>query len=144
MYEKVSLENAIGQMDDMGFCPIESCKQLAHIDKNSNSGLCSFCNFRYCLDCKAQYHPNKRCGIHRIDKLERLNEETKVKVEDLIAQNENSAEILSKLYMKIHTKRCPNGKCSVPIVKEESGCTHIQCTRCFTWICWKCGMAAKG
>lgn len=25
LYEKVSLENAISQMDDMGWCPIPSC-----------------------------------------------------------------------------------------------------------------------
>ena len=32
-YEKLSLDNAISQMDDMGWCPIPSCSQLAHIEK---------------------------------------------------------------------------------------------------------------
>lgn len=32
-YEKLSLENAISQMDDMGWCPLTGCSALAHIDK---------------------------------------------------------------------------------------------------------------
>lgn len=32
-YEKLSLDNAIAQMDDMGWCPLPGCNQLAHIEK---------------------------------------------------------------------------------------------------------------
>ena len=62
----------------------------------------------------------------------------------IVKENEASAEVLSKLYIKLNTKPCPNIKCGVPIYKDESGCTHVQCTRCHTWMCWKCGSAAKG
>jgi hypothetical protein len=33
-YEKLSLDNAIDQMEDMGWCPLPSCSQLAHIEKD--------------------------------------------------------------------------------------------------------------
>jgi len=33
-YEKLSLDNAIAQMDDMGWCPIPNCNQLAHIERD--------------------------------------------------------------------------------------------------------------
>lgn len=33
-YEKLSLDNAIDQMDDMGWCPLPSCSQLAIIEKD--------------------------------------------------------------------------------------------------------------
>ena len=66
-YEKLSVENAIAQMDDMGWCPLPSCSQLAHIDKDLNMGKCTFCDFRFCLDCNDSYHPGKRCPINRVD-----------------------------------------------------------------------------
>ena len=33
-FEKLSVENAIAQMDDMGWCPLPGCGQLAHIEKS--------------------------------------------------------------------------------------------------------------
>lgn len=66
-YEKLSLDNAIAQMDDMGWCPLPSCKQIANIDKAANHGKCSFCDFVFCLDCHERVHPFKRCLINRVD-----------------------------------------------------------------------------
>lgn len=68
-YEKLSLDNAIAQMDDMGWCPLPTCSQLAHIEKKLNTGRCTFCDFMFCLDCKQAHHPFKRCSIHRLDLL---------------------------------------------------------------------------
>lgn len=69
-FEKLSVENAIAQMDDMGWCPLPTCGQLAHIEKENGLGKCTFCDFRFCLECKERYHPYKRCMINRIDLLE--------------------------------------------------------------------------
>lgn len=143
-YEQVSLENAISQMDDMGWCPLSSCSQLAHIDRPSNSGTCSFCQFHFCLDCKQHYHPFKRCAILRVDMQENLNENVQEQVNEIIRNNEESEDILSRLFIKLNTKSCPNPKCRVPISKDASGCTQIQCTRCFNYFCWACGAPAKG
>lgn len=66
-YEKLSLDNAIAQMDDMGWCPLPGCGQLAHIEKDQNLGRCTFCDYAYCLDCKDRIHPLKRCLINRVD-----------------------------------------------------------------------------
>ena len=66
-YEKLSVDNAIAQMDDMGWCPLPTCSQLAHIEKDLNMGKCTFCDFRFCLDCNDSYHPFKRCPINRVD-----------------------------------------------------------------------------
>lgn len=73
-YEKLSLENAIANMDDMGWCPIAGCSQLANIEKKSNYGQCTFCDFKFCLDCKDRYHPQKRCAIHRVDLMKDFND----------------------------------------------------------------------
>lgn len=39
-YEKFSLEHAISQMDDIGWCPMPGCKSLANLEKSENTGRC--------------------------------------------------------------------------------------------------------
>ena len=110
-------------MDDMGWCPLKNCGQLAHIDKSKNQGRCTFCDLIFCLDCNERSHPFKRCKIHRLDLLESFKS-----TDDylrIIKTNQASEDALNKLFMKHCTKPCPNPKCGVPIIKIESGCTHI-------------------
>lgn len=57
-------------MDDMGWCPLTTCKQLATIERDNNSGKCTYCDFHFCLDCNDRVHPFKRCMINRLDILE--------------------------------------------------------------------------
>ena len=136
-YEELSLTNAIAQMDDMGWCPLPQCAQLANVDKTTNSGKCSFCDFIFCLDCKDRVHPFRRCLIHRIDLKDQFMNNEEIKL--ILNRNQRAEEILNKLYMKHCTKSCPNPKCGVPITKIESGCSQIQCTKCFQYFCWTCG-----
>lgn len=141
-YETLSVANAIAQMDDMGWCPLAQCSQLAHIDRLQNSGKCTFCDFHFCLDCRDRVHPYKRCKIYRLDISEEFKEN-----ETLVAMKKKNAvseEILSKLFLKYCTKPCPNSKCGVPISKDPSGCSQVQCTKCFGYFCWTCGASAKG
>jgi hypothetical protein len=122
-YEKLSLENAIAQMDDMGWCPIPGCSQLAHIEKELNIGRCTFCELVFCLDCRQNNHPFRRCKINRLD-LVLANKEND-QINKMMNNNKSSEDILSKLFIKHCTKQCPNPKCGVPIIKAASGCTHI-------------------
>merc|ERR1711966_398257 len=68
-YEQFSVNNAIAQMDDMGWCPMKGCGSLANIEKAENSGKCQHCEFYFCLDCKNKVHPFKRCDLNRVDLL---------------------------------------------------------------------------
>jgi hypothetical protein len=61
-----------------------------------------------------------------------------------LRRNKRSEETLNRLFMKYCTKACPNIKCGVPIVKVASGCTQIQCPKCFQSFCWACNAPAKG
>lgn len=122
-YEKLSVDNAIAQMDDMGWCPLPTCSQIANIDKFSNSGRCTFCDFHFCLDCRERTHPFKRCIVHRLDIQESFQ-----KNEDILAilkRNHASEEVLNKLFMKYCTKSCPNNKCGVPISLDKSDCMQV-------------------
>ena len=71
-YEQFSLNNAISQMDDLGWCPLPGCGALANLDKDLNQGKCQHCDFLFCLDCKDRHHPYKRCMIHRLDIFEKM------------------------------------------------------------------------
>jgi hypothetical protein len=55
--------------------------------------------------------------------MQSLSGEEKEKVDFIMKKNDNSAEILNKLFLKHCTKSCPNPKCGVPIIKIESGCS---------------------
>lgn len=71
-YEKMALNYAISQMDDIGWCPLPGCGSLAAIERDINQGRCQHCEFTFCLDCKDRYHPFKRCIINRLDLFEEL------------------------------------------------------------------------
>ena len=69
-YDQMSIKHAISQMDDVGWCPLNGCGDLATIDKELNMGKCQHCDFMFCLGCKDRYHPFRRCSINRIDHYE--------------------------------------------------------------------------
>lgn len=118
-YEKISLNQAIAQMEDMGWCPMPGCKSVANIEKAENIGRCQHCEFAFCLDCKERVHPFKRCPINRLD----LLEEFKDSLAEINDKNREAEKYLNELFFKYCTKRCPNNKCGIIFQKVESGCT---------------------
>lgn len=48
-YEQYSLNNAIAQMDDLGWCPLAGCGSLATLERDQNMGRCQHCDFTFCL-----------------------------------------------------------------------------------------------
>ena len=127
-------------MDDMCWCPIPTCGSIAVVEKNENSGRCQHCEHHFCLDCKQHVHPFKRCLVHRIDLLAEYAD----MIADINEKNLVMEARLTEIYMKHCTKRCPNPKCGVRITLISAGCSHVQCTKCWQYMCWACGNAAKG
>lgn len=129
-------------MDDVGWCPLEGCNSLANVEKAENTGRCQHCEFLFCLDCRGSAHPFKRCLINRID----LDPNMKDQIEVINKQNKEFEEKLTEIYIKHCTKPCANlEKCTARItISEQSECSHLQCPKCFTWMCWTCGKSAKG
>jgi hypothetical protein len=127
-------------MEDMGWCPLPGCTSVANHDKDDNTGRCQHCEFLFCLDCKKSAHPFKRCFLNRVD----INPKHAGDIKEINSRNLEYAQQLSQIFIKYCTKPCPNPKCRVPISKDYAGCTHLQCTQCYTWMCWACGKEAKG
>ena len=51
-----SINQAIEGMEDFGWCPIPECASPAEVDRVKNFGVCTRCNFQFCLTCKGKYH----------------------------------------------------------------------------------------
>lgn len=120
-YEKLSLNNAIAEMDDVGWCPVAGCGSIANIDREDNTGKCQHCEFHFCLDCRQHVHPFRRCLVNRID----LMEKYKDYMDGVNEENSKYEAMLNDLYFKKCTKICPNPRCGVRISKVKSGCTHV-------------------
>jgi len=118
-YEEFSVQNAIADMDDMGWCPIPTCGSIAMIEVNENSGRCNHCEHHFCIDCKKHVHPGKRCYIHRIDMLvEYAPLMTEITEKNTLMENR-----LNEIYFKNCTKPCPNKKCGAKIALISGGCS---------------------
>ena len=79
--------------------------------------------------------------INRLDLLDIINQEEK---ENLEQKNKLAEQALNTLFFKYCAKYCPNLKCGIRIQKEKSGCTKMQCPKCFHHFCWACLHDAKG
>ncbi len=95
----------------------------------------------FCLDCKERYHPYKRCLVHRLDLINLISNDEKEKID---SKNKISEAALNELFFRLCTKYCPNIKCGLRIQKIKSGCTKMQCPKCFKDFCWVCLNNAKG
>ena len=118
-YQEQSLKNAIENMDDMCWCPIPTCGSIAIVEPGENVGKCQHCEHTFCIDCKKQQHPGKRCAIHRLD----LQEEFRDLIKDITEKNTLYENRLNDIYFKYCTKPCPNKKCGVPIALISQGCS---------------------
>jgi hypothetical protein len=143
LFEKMSLNHAISQMDDLGWCPIPGCESLASLERDLNQGRCQHCDFTFCLGCKDRYHPFKRCLLHRLDLFDHLKELEGI--DDIQERNKKAEQALNILFLKYCAKPCPNDKCGLYYqLMRDSECTHCQCVKCHTQFCWVCGGVAKG
>lgn len=104
-YEQFSLNNAIAQMGDLGWCPLAGCGSLATIEKDKNFGKCQHCDYMFCLDCRERYHPYKRCLVNRLDLYDLITKEDK---ESLDNSNKIAEAALNELFFRLCTKYCPN------------------------------------
>ena len=64
-FTKFSIESALNNMDDFGYCP--QCQGHAELQIKLNLGQCQHCSFQYCTKCNSKYHPGKRCQNLNVD-----------------------------------------------------------------------------
>lgn len=102
------------------WCPRYGCWNLlqCNVRKQSTHALedleCSECKTKVCAQCFNESHGEDSCPVPNS------------------AMRENT---LSRLWQKVHTKKCP--VCKVRI-ERSGGCSLMRCSNCHTRFCWKC------
>lgn len=123
-FEKYLVDNLVISSHSLKWCPGKNCKQAIDLEaskifKFSQKNIKCECGCSFCLACEKEAHMPSKCEQFS----NWLN----------LAMGKNNK--VDELWMKIHTKKCP--QCKVNIEKNL-GCMHMTCKNCRYEFCWLC------
>ena len=123
-YEKFLVDNFVISSHTLKWCPGKDCKQAIDLEaskivKFSQKNIKCQCGCSFCLACEKEAHMPAKCEQFANWLSLILGKNTKV----------------DELWIKIHTKKCP--QCKVAIEKNL-GCMHMTCKNCSFEFCWLC------
>lgn len=109
---------------------IKTCPRCSHIYNRTESGVleihgkygvmveCPDCKLTWCFDCQAPWHESIKCKDFR--------------------KGDNLLKSWAKEQHFGHqnAQRCP--RCKI-YIERKGGCDHMQCTKCNTSFCYRCG-----
>lgn len=98
-------------------CP--DCQQMFHLRGDSGRERMVQCcqGSPFCFDCRNTSHTPVPCKI-------------------MIAWGETDWDDVSRMWLDMNTKKCPNEECGRNLQKNE-GCDHMTC-KCGASFCWLC------
>ena len=125
-YDKMSMRNALGAMDEFAWCLGANCGSGQLNIENKNYMDCVNCGYKQCLKHKVAWHTSETCKQYdyRVSGQRAKDEERK-----------------TEAMLNSMSKKCPGKKCGWRIQKID-GCDHMTCKRCRHEFCWQC-MAAQ-
>ncbi len=123
-YEKFLVDNIVLSSQILKWCPGKNCKQAIDLEtsktiKFSQKNIKCQCGCSFCLACEKEAHMPAKCDQF-------------ASWMNLIMGKNN---LVDELWLKIHTKKCP--QCKVNIEKSI-GCMHMTCKNCTHEFCWLC------
>ena len=123
-YEKFLVDNLVLSSHTLKWCPGKDCKQAIDLEaskivKFSQKNIKCDCGCTFCLACEKEAHMPAKC------------EQFTNWLTLIMGKNAK----VDELWMKIHTKKCP--QCKVNIEKNQ-GCMHMTCKNCTYEFCWLC------
>ena len=77
LVEKASnfqLAKAIDTMDEFGWCPKYDCGKVAEVRQQKGMGECTWCYYKFCLQCNDAFHPFKRCRNAKVAMTDEMEE----------------------------------------------------------------------
>ncbi|XP_006008094.1 E3 ubiquitin-protein ligase RNF144B [Latimeria chalumnae] len=121
MYQRLKLDREVFLDPHRTWCPAADCQTVCRT-KESEAGKpllveCHVCHLKFCLACKANWHPDHLCQESQPFP---LSDDTGVPV-----SNDTEAPI----------KQCP--VCRIYIERNE-GCAQMMCKNCKHTFCWYC------
>ncbi|XP_069827794.1 E3 ubiquitin-protein ligase RNF14-like [Dendropsophus ebraccatus] len=136
-YDDLLLQLGLDSMADVVYCPRITCQAPVIQEPESTMGMCSVCQYAFCILCKMTFHGIAPCKVPE-EKNDDLDEEDTDDDEEedemeYLARQANKIKNVS--WIKESTKPCPG--CRSPIEKN-GGCNKMFCSRCRTPFCWLC------
>lgn len=131
-------------MDDIIYCPRNSCQYPIIRSPNDTAPICPICNYCFCIYCCKSYHGAASCEIASDDVKKLINDyrnsddKKKKFLEKKYGRRQIKLveETLTTEYLRDNAKTCP--KCHSHISKVE-GCNKMDCKHCQSCFCWLCG-----
>lgn len=121
-YDKMSTRNALGSLEEFGWCLAPGCTSGQLNVENSNYMDCVNCGYTQCLKHKVEWHTNETC-----EQYDYRTSGQKARDEDRATE-----EMLDSV-----SKKCPGPSCNWRIQKTD-GCDHMTCKKCRFEFCWQC------
>ena len=122
-YDKFSMNNFLqNNNENYSSCPTPGCEYLFFFNPGEFDFLCPWCNKRYCLNCKDEWHKGLTCQEYKDSRNEK-------KLDSQFFKFVKGAKF----------KVCP--KCKYWVEKSH-GCNHMRC-RCGADFCYVCGKKKK-
>ncbi|XP_040261799.1 E3 ubiquitin-protein ligase RNF14-like isoform X1 [Bufo bufo] len=143
-YDRLLLKSSLDLMADVVYCPRPSCQTPVMQEPETTMGICSVCQYAFCILCKMTFHGVSPCKV-TAEKLVLLRGE-------YLAADEEGKKFLEKRYgkrviqkaveemesmdwLEQNSKCCP--RCGTHIQKID-GCNKMTCTGCKQYFCWIC------
>ncbi|KAM3600698.1 uncharacterized protein V6R79_000967 [Siganus canaliculatus] len=143
-YDRLLLQSSLDLMADVVYCPRQSCGTAVMVEPDTTMGICSACQYAFCILCKMGYHGLSHCKINA-EELRKLRDE-------YLAASSNGKKLLeqrfgkrviekaveesfSREWLSENCKCCP--RCGTNIQKVD-GCNKMTCTSCKQYFCWLC------
>ncbi|XP_056430893.1 E3 ubiquitin-protein ligase RNF14-like [Hyla sarda] len=140
-YDEFLLRSSLELMPDIVYCPRPSCQTPVMQEPDKRMGICSACQYAFCVYCKLGFHGFYPCVVSKARLLELAEEyfaaNAKKKKEMLMryAGLGTVEDMKNKEWIKENSKPCPS--CKSPIQKND-GCNKMTCTACKQFFCWMC------
>ncbi|XP_040261858.1 E3 ubiquitin-protein ligase RNF14-like [Bufo bufo] len=141
-YDRLLLKSSLDLMVDVVYCPRPSCQTPVMQEPDGKMGICSVCQYAFCVYCKKAFHGVSPCIVNAARLAELVKEylaadwKKKTELRKIYGQLKNPIEeIKSKEWLGENSKPCPS--CKAPIEKL-AGCNKINCIECKQNFCWLC------
>ncbi|KAK4057512.1 hypothetical protein OIO90_001581 [Microbotryomycetes sp. JL221] len=153
-YEWLKEKQTTESDPSIAFCPRESCRAAvkrptgSDFDEATKLRECDKCGHSFCVICLKTWHGTRNpCSLPQTSSIvsrylegddnERAALELRygrANVKRIVAAYEE--ERANTQWRQEHSMQCPG--CSI-WVERSQGCAHMQCARCSTHFCFKCG-----
>ncbi|XP_073990834.1 E3 ubiquitin-protein ligase RNF14-like isoform X2 [Rhodnius prolixus] len=143
-YDDLLLNATLNKMEDITYCPRQSCGIPVMREVDDKMAVCSSCRFVFCIFCKMTYHGVEPCKLKSeekrqiVEEYEQGDNETKFRLEKRYGKKQLQAMVQvhkSESWISTNSKACPS--CGANIEKSD-GCNKMICWQCKEFFCWLC------